>query len=211
MEEPLSVEEGDDITLRVLTKEYLVKAFQTFYNHPRIKNSISKEHIELTPSRIAVSMFEMFKGCWENPEEHLSATFTESKYDEIVYVNDVAFVSNCAHHNLPFMGKVYFGYLPNSKIVGLSKIPRLIQSYAHRPQVQEKLTYEIVDTFDRILKPRGCGIVIEAWHLCMMVRGIEAKPAYTKTTALRGLFKTSISTKQEFLDGIKQASRQIWP
>lgn len=188
-----------------------MNALKMFYSVPQIAHSISSEHTKKTPARIVKSMLEMFRGCWEDPTEPLQATFTEKKYDEIIYVNDLSFVSNCAHHNLSFFGKIYFGYLPDGKIVGLSKIPRFIQILSRRPQVQEKLTYEIIETFDKALKPRGCGVVIEAYHLCMMIRGVESKPTYTKTTALRGVFKTDISAKQEFLDGIKKASSQIWP
>lgn len=211
MEESISLDKQDDAALRYVIKQNLVAAFTTFYGHPSIRNSISSEHIGKTPQRVSESLFEMFKGCWENPEDHLSALFTEKDYDEILYVNDISFVSMCAHHNLPFFGKMHFGYLPDGKIVGLSKIPRMIHSFAHRPQVQEKLSHEIVSTFDRIMQPKGCGLVIEAYHLCMMIRGIESKPTYTKSTALRGLFKTSISTKQEFLDGVRKTTNQIWP
>jgi len=192
-------------------KQVLSHAMEVFYAHPKIKRSIDKQHIQNSPNRIANSMFELFKGCWEDPETYLDATFTDDNYDEIIYVNDVAFVSTCAHHNLPFFGKMHFGYLPNKKIVGLSKIPRLMQAFAHRPQVQEKLTYEIVDTFDHKLSPHGCGLVIEAYHLCMMIRGIESKQSYTKTTQLRGNFKSRSSTKQEFLGGIRKTTDHIWP
>ena len=175
-----------------------------------IAKCIDNEHIKDTPRRVVDSMMEMFKGCFEDPEKVLKVTFSD-KYDEIVYVNDISFVSNCAHHNLPFLGKMHFGYLPKGKIVGLSKIPRLIEIYARRPQVQEKLTQDIVDMFMKKVNPQGCGLVVEAWHLCMMIRGVNQRPAYTKTTALRGTFKTNESTKQEFLRGITQTSRQIWP
>lgn len=189
----------------------LKEALRELYRIPRIKSSIAEEHTERTPFRIVKSMMEMFRGCWEDPEEILRTRFPEAEYNEFIYVNDISFVSCCAHHNLPFFGRAHFGYLPDGQIVGLSKIPRLVAVYSKRPQVQEKLTREIVDTFDGALRPKGCGLVMEAYHLCMMIRGVEQKPAYTKTTALRGVFKSDISAKQEFLDGIKKASSQIWP
>lgn len=203
--------EESSILARMQTKNLLITAYESLYAIPEIKASIPKEHIENTPSRIAATVVDWFEGCWENPVDSLNTMFTENKYDEIIYVNDISFVSMCAHHNQNFFGKMHFGYLPDGKIVGLSKIPRLVKTFSRRPQVQEKLTQDIVDFFMERVNPKGCGLVVEAWHLCMMVRGIEQKPAYTKTTALRGTFKERDSTKQEFLDGVKQCSRQIWP
>lgn len=189
----------------------LERAFALFYAHKPIAECISHEHTNTTPNRMASSMVEMFWGCWQNPDDVLKKVFTEDTYDEIIYVNDISFVSNCAHHNLPFFGRMHFGYLPNKKIVGLSKIPRLVEIYARRPQVQEKLTQDIVNKFMEKISPFGCGLVIEAYHLCMMIRGIEQQPAYTKTTALRGTFKDNESTKQEFLHGIKKTTERLWP
>lgn len=189
----------------------LEEMFTKYFYELNINNYIDEEHLKYTPKRIVDSMYDMVKGVYEKPETALNTLFKNRKYDEIVYVNDISFSSVCAHHFLPFIGKVHFGYLPDVSIVGLSKIPRLVNVFARRPQVQEQLTQDIVDSFMEIVKPKGCGAVIEAWHLCMMIRGTEQRPAYTKTTALRGTFKDLISTKQEFLDGVKQASRQIWP
>lgn len=193
-------------------KADLSDVYDQLLKYPDIASLIDKEHVSKTPERVVDSLVdELFKGCWEKPEDVLNTTFSESIYDEIVYVADIQFVSICAHHLLPFFGKVHFGYLPDKKIVGLSKIPRLVNVFARRPQVQEKLTLDIVDSFTRLLEPKGCGVVIEAYHLCMMIRGVEQKTAFTKTTALRGCFKTAESTKQEFLHGIKKTSEQLWP
>jgi GTP cyclohydrolase I len=200
----------DEVLDRITVKQKIMQAMQDLYNIPKIKDSISQEHIENTPGRIAVTMIEMFEGCWKDPKEALQTSFTEEKYDQMIYVNSISFVSMCAHHNLPFFGKVYFAYLPDNRIVGLSKIPRLVEVYSRRPQVQEKLSCEIVDTFNEIVKPKGCGIVVEAIHLCMAIRGVENETAYSKTTALRGCFREG-STKAEFLQGITQTSKQIWP
>jgi GTP cyclohydrolase I len=185
-------------------------AMTSLYELPEIKDSINKEHIHNTPDRIAKSILEMFEGCWQDPREVLRTVFDATEYDEIVYVNNISFVSICAHHGLPFFGKAHFGYLPGKHIVGLSKIPRLVEVYAKRPQVQEKLTCEIVDTFNEVILPEGCGLVMEAYHLCMSIRGVENESAYTKTTALRGCFK-EVGTKAEFLSGIKKVTPQIWP
>ncbi len=186
-------------------------AMESLYKLEPVKSSISNEHVHNSPERIAKSMLEMIEGCWQDPTEVLRTVFDASAYDEIVYVNNITFVSICAHHALPFFGKCHFGYLPDKNIIGLSKIPRLVEVYSKRPQVQEKLTVEIIDTFNDILKPVGCGLVMEAYHLCMAIRGVENESAYTKTTALRGAFKKEGSTKEEFLSGIKQVTPHIWP
>jgi GTP cyclohydrolase I len=199
-----------NLTNKIEASLKLKGAYECLYGIPEIANCIDNIHTNKSPDRITKAIFEMFEGCWQDPEEVLSVQF-EDNYDEIVYVNDVSFVSNCAHHNLSFFGKMHFGYLPGGTIVGLSKIPRLIELFSRRPQVQEKLTQDIVDTFMAYVEPKGCGLVVEAYHLCMMVRGINQRPAYTKTTALRGVFKTQESTKQEFLNGITKTTEHIWP
>ncbi len=120
----------------------------------------------------------------------------------MITVGDIGFTSLCAHHMLPFIGKCYFAYIPNKYIVGLSKIPRMIDILAHRLQVQETLSEEIVDCFQKTVKPRGCAIVIEASHMCMSIRGVKKEGAYMRTTALRGIFSKDESAKAEFLSGI---------
>jgi GTP cyclohydrolase IA len=195
---------------RVKVTNQIKFAIQGLFNLEGVKDSIGHEHVYNTPERVAKSMMEMFSGCWEDPRSVLKTTFKNNNYDQILYVNDISIISVCAHHGLYFLGKAHFGYLPDAYYVGLSKIPRLVHVYAKRPQVQEQLTAQIVDTFMEVLKPKGCGLVIEAYHLCMMARGVEEQQAYTKTTALRGSFKEG-STKQEFLQGIHKTTEQIWP
>lgn len=188
----------------------LEDAYRKLYSHPEIAKCISAEHVQKSPERIARSLFEFYRGCWEDPKKILTTTFQNGHYDEMIYVNDIQFVSFCAHHGLPFFGKAHFAYMPHDKIVGLSKIPRLVEALAHRPQVQEKLTIDIVDTFDTVVKPTGCGMVMEAIHLCMAIRGVENESAYTKTTAIRGNFKFP-AIKSEFLDGVRKTGGQLWP
>lgn len=161
---------------------------------------ISKEHTKETPLRFVNALREYFAGVYKDPREVLTTEFAE-KYDEMVIVKDISFVSFCAHHLAPFSGKVHFGYIPNKKIVGLSKIPRLIEVLSKRPQVQEKLTVEIADIFMEVVKPKGCAVSIEATHLCMAHRGVKKEGATTKTCAVRGVFKGK-STKQEFMSQI---------
>ena len=195
---------------RQLVIQKIRAAMQSLYELEAIKDNIDREHIHNTPDRVAKSMLEMLEGCWQDPREVLRTVFKNGIYDEIVYVNSISFVSVCAHHGLPFMGKAHFGYLPGKCIVGISKIPRLVQVYAKRPQVQEKLTCDIVDTFNEVIQPKGCGLVMEAYHLCMSIRGVKNETAYTRTTALRGSFREG-SSKEEFLQGIKQVTPHIWP
>jgi GTP cyclohydrolase I len=195
---------------RIKVTAQLQYAMKSLFELEAVKNSIDKEHTYNTPERIAKSIMEMFSGCWEDPRDVLRTIFHNTSYDEIVYVNDISVISVCAHHGLYFLGKAHFGYLPDTSYIGLSKIPRLVHAFCKRPQVQEQLTVQIVDTFNEVMHPKGCGIVIEAYHLCMMARGVEEQNAYTKTTALRGAFKEG-STKAEFLDGIKKVTPQIWP
>ena len=188
----------------------LEKALDVFYKIPQIRACIGEEHIEKTPARIVKALLEFYAGCWTDPKELLRTSFTEEKYDEMIYVNDISFVSMCAHHALPFFGKAHFAYLPSGKIVGLSKIPRLVEAYSRRPQVQEKLTVEIVNAFEEVIQPKGCGLVMEGIHLCMAIRGVENESAYSKTAAIRGAFRFP-DVKHEFLNGIRKSGGQLWP
>jgi len=162
---------------------------------------ITSDHLKDTPDRVVSAFTEYFSGVDEDPELVLKTGFQPGTYNEMVYVKDIEFVSFCAHHLAPFIGKAHFAYLPHEKIVGISKIPRLVEIYSRRPQVQEKLSSDIVDTFMKVVRPKGCGVVIEALHMCMAIRGIK-KRAITRTTALRGVFLTP-ECKGEFLDGVK--------
>lgn len=164
------------------------------------------EHYQSTPTRVVKALSEeMFCGYQQDPESILRV-FKEDGYDEMVAVCNVEFVSFCAHHVLPFVGKAHFAYIPNGKIVGLSKIPRLIHAYSRRLQVQERLCGEIVDMFMKQIEPKGCGIVMEAMHTCMSVRGVRQAGAVTKTSALRGVFKQT-EVKSEFLSFVANAKR----
>jgi GTP cyclohydrolase IA len=179
----------------------LETAIELMLAMPEFRAQMSEEHIRETPARFVRSFEEYFAGLTEDPEEVLRRGFAKGDYDEMVLVRDIRFASHCGHHLVPFLGKVHFGYLPARRIVGLSKIPRLIEVYARRPQVQEQLASQIVDTFQKVVQPSGCGVVIEALHLCMAVRGVRKETAITRTTALRGSFKKA-SVKAEFLNAV---------
>jgi len=162
-------------------------------------------HVADTPNRV-VRMYEdeLLMGLGADPASVLSSSITKvtgfpnHQYDQMVIVKDVEFVSWCAHHLLPFIGHVHFAYLPGKKLVGLSKIGRLIDVLSKRPQLQELLTSQIVDVFQKVVQPKGCGACISALHTCMSVRGVKKAQATTITTALRGCFKKP-DVKAEFL------------
>ncbi len=160
---------------------------------------ISDAHVKDTPIRYTKAMDEIFDGINKNPEDALNTLFPVDNCEEMVHVKEITFFSTCAHHLIPFFGKMSFAYIPDKHIVGLSKIPRLVDVYARRPQVQEKLTTDIVDAFQRIVQPKGCALMIRGYHMCMMARGIKQPTSYTETTALRGVFKDNPSTKAEWL------------
>lgn len=162
--------------------------------------SIDADHIQDTPRRVVAAWQEMMSGCLEDPHEVLlRGRFPVSTYTQMVQMSGVKVYSLCAHHLLPFIGEASFAYIPDKEIVGISKIPRLIQIYAKRPQVQEKLTDEIVDCFCQMLRPKGCGLIIRAAHLCMECRGVREQGAITSTTALRGIFLSDPNVRQEFI------------
>ncbi len=162
-----------------------------------------REGLLKTPERVAKSLRFLTKGYREDPEELLKkAVFTEA-YDEMVLVRDIDLFSMCEHHMLPFFGKAHVAYIPDGKIVGLSKLARVVEVFARRLQVQERLTQQIRDAIQNVLNPKGVAVVIEAKHLCMVMRGVEKINSVTTTSAMSGQFITSQSTRSEFLRLIK--------
>jgi GTP cyclohydrolase I len=151
-----------------------------------------------TPARVARMYAEIFSGLHADPAQFLKRTFTQ-KHDEMVVVKDIEFASCCEHHLLPFLGKAHIAYLPDGQVVGLSKLARVTEAVARRPQVQERLTEEIAELIMRELKPRGVGVIVEAAHSCMTIRGVRKPGAMTITSAMRGLFKTNPMTRNELL------------
>jgi GTP cyclohydrolase I len=158
-----------------------------------------REGLLLTPERVAKSLRFLTQGYRQDPEQLLTkAVFTES-YDEMVLVKDIDIYSMCEHHMLPFFGKAHVAYIPDGRIVGLSKIPRVVEVFARRLQVQERLTQQIRDAIQHVLSPRGVAVVIEATHMCMVMRGVEKQNSVTTTSAMSGEFLSSQSTRSEFL------------
>jgi len=142
-------------------------------------------------------------GLADDPRRHLKTVFRE-RYDEVVLLRDIEFHSLCEHHLLPFFGKCHVGYIPKGRVIGLSKIPRLVDMYSRRLQVQERLTTQIAETINEKINPRGVAVVIEAQHLCMIMRGVEKQNAMAVTSAMRGTFKSDPKTRMEFLDLIRR-------
>jgi GTP cyclohydrolase I len=157
-----------------------------------------REGLRDTPDRVARMYAEMFAGLARDPCEPLRKTFTE-KYDEMVLVKDITFASMCEHHLLPFTGKAHVAYLPNGKIVGLSKLPRVVEILARRPQVQERMTEELADLFMKQLDARGVAVILEATHSCMAVRGVLKPDSLCITSAMRGAFQKNSSTRAELM------------
>lgn len=155
-----------------------------------------REGLVRTPQRVAKMYEELFAGLNEDPAEHLKVHFTE-RYDEMVILRDIPFCSMCEHHLLPFMGKAHVAYLPSRKVAGVSKLARVVESFARRPQVQERLTSQIADMLMDKLDARGAGVIIEANHTCMTIRGVRKPGALMITSAMRGLFKTNLATRTE--------------
>ncbi len=163
----------------------------------------SREGLIRTPKRVAEAYEFLCSGYKMDINEVLNdAIFTE-KYDEMVLVKNIDFYSMCEHHLLPFYGKVHVAYIPNGKIVGLSKIPRIVDVFARRLQVQERMTQQIADTLDKFLEPIGVAVVSEAYHMCMMMRGVEKQNCSATTSAMHGVFKEDEKTRNEYLNLIK--------
>lgn len=157
-----------------------------------------REGLVETPARVARMYAELFAGLHHDPHELLQKTFKQ-KYDEMVLVKDIRFESVCEHHLLPFFGKAHVAYLPNGRIVGLSKLARVVEVLARRPQVQERMTEELADLFMSELDARGVGVVLEATHTCMTIRGVRKPDSVCSTSAMRGIFRDNQATRTEFL------------
>jgi GTP cyclohydrolase I len=172
----------------------------------RLGEDPSRGGLLATPGRVEKSMAYLTKGYRQDPKEVLHGALFDENYDEMVLVKDIEMFSLCEHHMLPFFGKVHVAYIPKGKVIGLSKIPRLVEVFARRLQVQERLTRQIADAIQEAINPQGVGVVIEARHLCMMMRGIEKQHSSTVTSAMVGCFQER-ETRTEFLSLIQQYGR----
>jgi GTP cyclohydrolase I len=164
----------------------------------RLGEDTQREGIEKTPERAAKAMQFLMQGYSDNPEQIMRDAMFKENYDEMVVVKDIELYSLCEHHMLPFFGKAHIGYIPDGKIVGLSKLPRVVDVFARRLQVQERLTIDILECINSTLQPKGVAVVIEAQHMCMMMRGVQKQNSVTTTSGFRGQFQKS-ETRNEFL------------
>ena len=167
---------------------------------------VDRDGLLKTPERVAKSMAWLTRGYAQTAEEVVGDALFEVEHESMVLVRDIEIYSLCEHHLLPFFGKVHVAYIPDGHIVGLSKIPRLVEVFSRRLQVQERLTEQIAEALTSVLKPKGVGVVIEAAHLCMMMRGVEKQNSMTITSAVRGSFRTDARTRDEFLRLVHGAS-----
>lgn len=164
-----------------------------------IGEDVNRDGLKKTPLRVAKSFEYICNGYFQDPKEVLNEALFDSTNNEMVIVRNIEFYSMCEHHILPFFGRVSVAYIPDKKVVGLSKIPRMVNIFARRLQIQEQLTEQIADVIMEVVKPKGVGVVIHARHMCMEMRGVETKHSYTSTSALRGIFLEE-KTREEFFN-----------
>jgi len=167
---------------------------------------VERDGLQRTPERVANALLELTKGYRMNVEEVLNGALFEVTYDEMVIVKDIEMFSLCEHHLLPFFGKVHVAYIPGKKVIGLSKIARLVEMFSRRLQIQERLTSQIAKTIEQAIAPEGVGVVIEARHLCMMMRGIEKQHSAAVTSSMLGAFRDNVQTREEFLSLISRTN-----
>ena len=184
----------DTISTRDLYRELLV----------RVGEDPTRDGLVRTPERMEKSMAFLTRGYTMDVTEVLHDALFDVDYDEMVIVKDIEFYSMCEHHLLPFFGKAHIAYVPNCKVIGLSKIPRLVDVFARRLQVQERLTRQIGDAITEAIQPQGVAVILEASHLCMMMRGVEKQNSRTVTSAMLGVFKSQLQTRNEFLSLVRQ-------
>jgi GTP cyclohydrolase IA len=169
----------------------------------------NREGLKNTPDRVARMYTELLSGYDVDPEKIINGALFNINYDEMVLVRDIEFYSLCEHHMLPFIGRAHVAYLPAGKVIGLSKIPRIVDMYARRLQVQERMTRQIADLIQTILEPQGVAVVVEGMHLCSMMRGVKKHDARMTTSAMHGAFRANLATRQEFLDNISRGSKPL--
>jgi GTP cyclohydrolase I len=167
-----------------------------------------REGLDRTPERVEKALRFLTKGYTEDPKALINEALFSVSYDEMVIIKDIDVFSMCEHHLLPFHGKAHVAYIPNGRVVGLSKIPRLVDMFARRLQVQERLTVQIAETIQDVIQPRGVGVVIEAVHFCMMMRGVEKQNSVAVTSCMLGAFRDRQPTREEFLSLIRRPGKQ---
>ncbi len=168
-----------------------------------------REGLINTPDRVSRMYAELLSGYDADPEKIINGALFNVDYDEMVLVRDIEFYSLCEHHMLPFLGRAHVAYLPKGKVIGLSKIPRIVDMYARRLQVQERMTRQIADVIQNTLEPYGVAVVVEAVHMCSMMRGVKKHGARMTTSAMHGAFRSNLATRQEFLENISRGAKPL--
>lgn len=188
-----------------------IERVQGYVEHilTEIGENPEREGLLKTPKRVAKAYEYLTSGYTKDINKVLNGAIFNEEYDEMVLVRNIDFYSMCEHHMLPFFGKVHIAYIPDGKIVGLSKLPRIVEVYARRLQVQERMTKEIADTINTYLKPKGVAVVSEAYHMCMMMRGVEKQNSSTTSSTMHGVFKNDPKTRVEFLSLIRTGDSRI--
>ena len=192
----------------------------TDFDGPRIERAVreillaigedpERDGLRDTPARVARAFTEQFSGLGQRPEDVLTTVF-DADHDELVLVRDISFNSMCEHHLLPFFGTMHVAYLPKDKVIGLSKIPRIVDMFARRLQLQERLTQEVATTIQEVVEPRGVGVICEARHFCMMMRGVEKQHSGTVTSAMLGAFREGKETRDEFLSLVSHKNHPFY-
>src|ERR1700728_2726595 len=194
IEPPLTAPEDTHVDLASASTQQIYAELLT-----RIGEDPTRDGLHDTPRRMEKSMAFLTQGYNQTVEEVLHGALFDVDYDEMVIVKDIEFYSLCEHHLLPFFGKAHVAYVPQGKVIGLSKIPRIVDVFARRLQVQERLTHQVAEAIEEAIHPQGVGVVMEAQHLCMMMRGVEKQSSITVTSSLRGVFKTQLQTRSELL------------
>jgi GTP cyclohydrolase I len=207
MENPSRNRHAHLITDSEIDQEKIQQAIQTIIE--AIGEDPNRKGLQKTPARVARAYAELLSGYRENPETMINGALFEVTYDEMVIVRDIEFYSLCEHHILPFMGRAHIAYMPRGHVIGLSKIPRIVDMFARRLQVQERLTRQIADYIHELLRPHGVAVVIEALHTCSMMRGVMKHDARMTTSAMLGAFRSSLATRQEFLDNISRGASPL--
>ena len=188
-----------------------IERVQGYVEHilEEIGENPEREGLLKTPKRVAKAYEYLTSGYTKDINKVLNGAIFNEEYDEMVLVRNIDFYSMCEHHMLPFFGKVHIAYIPDGKIVGLSKLPRIVEVFARRLQVQERMTKEIADTINTYLKPKGVAVVSEAYHMCMMMRGVEKQNSSTTSSTMHGVFKNDPKTRVEFLSLIRSGDSRI--
>jgi len=188
-------------------KQAIEEAVRDILTH--VGEDPERQGLERTPNRIARMYDELLAGYHVDPVALINDALFDVEYDEMIVVKDIEFFSMCEHHMLPFYGRAHVAYIPSEKVIGLSKIPRIVEMFARRLQVQERMTQEIAELLMEVLEPQGVGVVVEGAHMCSMMRGVKKEQARMVTSAMLGIFKTNSKTRNEFMEHLRRNSEKI--